>query len=95
MTNYPLALSSEPEAPALVLDQLTVVRTRLNACLDVVDASSWAGDPKDANFIAGQLRLLDVNLQEAKAALKGGTDGQLPWYKDVTDESVCLFFGPE
>jgi hypothetical protein len=88
MTSYPLTVSSEPEAPALVLDQLSSVRTLLNACLDVVDASTWAGDPKDPNFIAGQLRLLDVNLQQAKTALKGGSDSQLPWYKNVIDENV-------
>ncbi|KAF2674971.1 hypothetical protein BT63DRAFT_474652 [Microthyrium microscopicum] len=89
MTSYPLTISNEPDAPALVLDQLSSVRALLNACLDVVDASTWAGDIKNPNFIAGQLRLLDVNLQQAKAALKGGTESQqLPWYKNVVDENT-------
>jgi len=57
-----------------------------------VDASTWAGDPKNPDFIAGQMRLLDMNLQEAKAALKGGTDLQIPWYKNELDETVCSLF---
>jgi hypothetical protein len=89
MNSYPVVVSSEPQAPTIVLSQLTAARTLLNACLDVVDVTSWAGNPNDANFIAGQLRLLDVNLQEAKAALKGGTGLQLPWYKNPMDDAVC------
>jgi Rogdi leucine zipper containing protein len=89
MHNYPVVISTEPQAPTIVLHQLTTARTLINACLDVVDVTSWAGNPNDANFIAGQLRLLDVNLQEAKAALKGGTALQLPWYKSPLDDVVC------
>ena len=86
---YPLVVSSAPQAPTLVLSQLTDARSRINACLDVVDASTWAGDTKDANFIAGQLRLLDVNIQEAKDALKGGSDAIVkPWYTDPVDAST-------
>jgi len=33
-----------------------------------------------------------MNLQEAKAALKGGTDLQIPWYKNELDETVCSLF---
>jgi Rogdi leucine zipper containing protein len=88
MASYPVIVSSEPQAPTIVLNQLTTARTLINACLDVVDATSWAGNPKDAGFIAGQMRLLDVNLQEAKAAIKGGTALQLPWYKSASDEAV-------
>jgi hypothetical protein len=31
-----------------------------------------------------------MNLQEAKAALKGGTELQMPWYKNELDGTVCL-----
>jgi hypothetical protein len=70
---------------------LTDARTRINACLDVVDASSWAGDTSDAAFIAGQLRLLDVNILAAKDALKGTateTSTLKPWYTDLIDPST-------
>jgi Rogdi leucine zipper containing protein len=87
-SSYPLTISAAPQAPILVLEQLTAARTLINACLDVVDASSWAGDPKDAHFIAGQLRLLDVNVQEAKNALKGGTEMQAPWWHNPIDDNV-------
>ena len=90
MTSFPIAISSEPQAPSLVLGQLTAARTVINACLDVVDASTWAGDAKNPSFIAGQMRLLDMNLQEAKNALKGGNELNIPWYKNPTDEDVCL-----
>jgi hypothetical protein len=87
-TVYPLIISSAPQAPTLVLEQLTDARTRINACLDVVDASTWAGDSKDANFIAGQLRLVDVNIQEAKSALRGGSEVVKPWYADPVDSKI-------
>ncbi|KIW07891.1 uncharacterized protein PV09_01803 [Verruconis gallopava] len=83
---YPLVISSAAHAPTLVLAQLTDARSRINACLDVVDAAVWAGDAKDPHFIAGQLRLLDVNLQEAKAALKGPSSK--PWFADPVDPAV-------
>ncbi|KAE9991114.1 hypothetical protein EG327_000411 [Venturia inaequalis] len=79
--SYPLVTSSAPQAPTLVLEQLTAARTLINACLDVVDASTWAGDSKDPQFIAGQMRLLDVNISEAKAALKGAPEKQIPWWQ--------------
>jgi len=84
-SSYPLVISSAPQAPTLVLQQLTSARTLINACLDVVDVSTWAGDAKDPNFIAGQMRLLDVNIQEAKAALKGGPELQIPWWQSPVE----------
>lgn len=91
MISYPVTVSTEPQAGTIVLNQLTTARTLINACLDVVDITNWAGDKKDANFISGQMRLLDVNLQEAKAAIKGGTSLQIPWYRSMDDESVCSY----
>jgi hypothetical protein len=89
-TSYPLVISSAPQAPTLVLEQLTIARTLINACLDVVDASAWAGDSKDPHFIAGQMRLLDVNISEAKAALKGGPEKQAPWWQHAVEDEVCM-----
>jgi len=87
-TSYKLSISSLPTAPTIVLDQLTTTRTLINGCLDVVDATCWTGDSKNANFIAGQLRLLHDNMQEAKTALKGWTEAQKPWYEDPVDEKA-------
>jgi hypothetical protein len=39
----------------------------------------------------GQLRLLDVNIQEAKNALKGGGALNLPWWKVPTQEDVSIY----
>ena len=39
-------------------------------------------DSRDANFISGQLRLLHENIQEAKGALKGWTEGQKAWHEE-------------
>lgn len=89
-SSYKLSISTAPSAPPLVLEQLASVRTLINACLDVVDATTWTGDAHNANFIAGQLRLLHDNIQEAKQALKGGSDvQQTPWNEDPLDERVC------
>lgn len=78
---YKLSISTLPTASTITLKQLTTTRTLINACLDVVDATRWTGDAKDANFISGQLRLLHDNIQEAKSALKGWTEGQKAWYE--------------
>lgn len=84
---YPLSISSAPQAPTLVLDQLVTVRTGVNTCLDIVDVSTWTGDKHNANFIAGQLKLLEENIKDAKGALKGG-EGLRPWCEEPADESV-------
>ena len=78
---YKLSISQLPSAHTMVLEQLTTTRTLINACLDVVDATRWTGDAKNANFISGQLRLLHDNIQEAKSALKGWLPDQKPWHE--------------
>ena len=78
---YRLSISSAPAAPTIVLEQLTTTRTLINACLDVVDATRWTGDSSNADFISGQLHLLHENIQEAKAALRGWTEGQKAWHE--------------
>ncbi|KAF2257977.1 hypothetical protein CC78DRAFT_538142 [Lojkania enalia] len=85
-TSYDLTVSSAPEAPTLVIQQLTSVRTLINASLDVIDVTLWTGDSTNANFVVGQLRLLHDNIQEARQALKGYSDVQQAWWKDPIDE---------
>ncbi|KAF2477299.1 uncharacterized protein BDR25DRAFT_309557 [Lindgomyces ingoldianus] len=87
-TSYDLTISSSPQAPTLVIQQLTSVRTLLNACLDVIDVTTWTGDATNGNFVAGQLRLLHDNIQEARQALKGYSDVQLPWWESPIDEKT-------
>lgn len=87
-SSYKLSVSSLPTAGTIVLSQLTTTRTLINACLDVVDATQWTGDSKNANFISGQLRLLHDNIQEAKSALKGWTENQKAWHEDPIDENA-------
>lgn len=79
------SISQKPNASTIALDQLVTTRTLINSCLDVVDATQWTGDAKNANFISGQLRLLHENVQEAKAGLRGWTDKQKPWTEDSVD----------
>ena len=87
---YHLHISTAPTAPSLVLDQLTTVRNLINQSLDVVDVSTWTGDAKDANFIAGQLRLLFDFVQEARQTLKGGDEVAGKWWENPLDENVRL-----
>lgn len=79
------SISQQPAASSIALEQLVTTRTLINSCLDVVDATQWTGDSKNANFIVGQLRLLHDNIQEARAALKGSSDQQRPWPEDCVD----------
>jgi len=86
--SYDLAISSAPQAPTLVIEQLTSVRTLINACLDVIDVTTWTGDAKNANFISGQFQLLYDNIQEARQALRGYSDVQRPWTENPVDEQI-------
>ncbi|KAF1958743.1 hypothetical protein CC80DRAFT_546063 [Byssothecium circinans] len=87
-TTYDLAISSAPHAPTLVVPQLTSVRTAINTCLDVIDVTTWTGDASDANFVAGQLRLLYDHIQEGRQALRGYSDVQLAWWDTPVDDKV-------
>jgi hypothetical protein len=86
---HDLTVSSAPQAPVLVLSQMTAARTSINNALDIVDVSTWTGDSKNPNFISGQLRLLKSNLEEARSTLRGGPDVLTPWWNDPIDENVC------
>jgi hypothetical protein len=85
---YDLTISSAPQAPTLVVPQLTSVRTSINTCLDVIDVAVWGGDATKADFVAGQLQLLHDHIQEARHALQGYSDVQLPWWEHPVDEKV-------
>ena len=84
-----LCLSNSPDTPAVILHQLVTVRDLIDQSLDVVDVSTYTGDPLDASFISGQLRLLRENLSEARLALKGESeDTRGKWWEDSVDENV-------
>lgn len=80
--SYRVTLSTQPTASEVVLTQLLSVKTNINAALDIVDATRWTGDHNNADFISGQLQLLHESVQEAKAALKGINEDQVPWHED-------------
>jgi Rogdi leucine zipper containing protein len=89
--SWPLKLAAggeEGTGPSLMLDQLAKVRNLINQSLDVVDISTWTGDALDANFIAGQLRLLHDLLQEARQVLKGSEEMRGAWWDSPLDEQV-------
>ncbi|KAL4785916.1 Rogdi leucine zipper containing protein-domain-containing protein [Aspergillus varians] len=69
-----LCLSNSPNAPELALSQLISVRDSVRQCLDIVDVSTWTGDPLDARFIYSQLHLLGETIAEGRQMLKGESD---------------------
>jgi hypothetical protein len=54
----------------------------------VIDVTAWTGDGTNANFVAGQMQLLQDNIQEARQALKGYSDVQMAWWQDPVDENI-------
>lgn len=70
------------------MPQLTAIRTSINSCLDVIDVAAWGGDVTNADFVAGQLQLLHDHILEARSALKGYSDVQLPWWEHPVDDKV-------
>lgn len=82
-----LIVSGVPGAPELVLDQLVTVRNLVNQGLDVIDVSTFTGDPLNASFISGQLRLLYEHISEAKSMLKGGAE-TAKWWEQSADSNV-------
>jgi hypothetical protein len=87
-SSYDLTVSTAPDAPDLVIHQLTSVKNSINNALDVIDVTTWTGDARNANFVAGQTQLLQDNIHEARQALRGYSDVQLPWWQDPIDERV-------
>ncbi|KAK7537186.1 RAVE subunit 2/Rogdi [Phyllosticta citribraziliensis] len=86
--SYPLSISQAPEAPTLVVHQLTAARTHINSCLDVIDVTTWTGDARNANFISGQLGLLYDNIEEARQALRGAPEVRPQWWNCPVDEKI-------
>lgn len=90
LPSYPLRISSP-----LPLPQLSTLLNLLNQALDIIDISTWTGDPTNGPFISGQLRLLADTIDEAKAVMKGGEDvvGGKWWEDDFTgDDTVRQLF---
>lgn len=85
LPSYPLHLQNPFPLP-----QLSTLLTLLNQSLDIIDISTWTGDPHNAFFIAGQLRLLADTINEARQVLKGGEDvvGGRWWEDNAGGESV-------
>lgn len=68
----------------LPLPQLSTLLALLNNSLDIIDISTWTGDPHNGSFIAGQLRLLAETIDDAVGTLQGGEDvvgGR--WWEDA------------
>ncbi|KAJ5989341.1 hypothetical protein N7481_004551 [Penicillium waksmanii] len=83
-----LTLSQSPEAPDLVLQQLVSVRNLVNQSLDIVDVSTYTGDPHDAGFIFSQLHLLHETINEARQMLKGDGNVRGNWWETSVSDNV-------
>jgi len=81
---YPVHLAGG----SLPIPQLSSTRNLINQALDVIDASTWTGDPQNAQFIAGQLRLLNELVAEARQTLKGGDAVFGNWWEESLDEAL-------
>lgn len=74
-----------------MLEQLVCVRDSVNQCLDIVDVSTWTGDPLNASFIYSQLHLLHETITEARQMLKGEEDGpKEKWWETSADDTVSF-----
>lgn len=91
MSSTRLSLSNLAGAPELLLKQLVSVRNLVNQSLDIVDVSTWTGDPLDARFIFSQLHLLHETIAEARQMLKGESDViRGKWEENSAGENVSL-----
>ena len=79
-----------------MLGQLVAVRDSVSQCLDIVDVSTWTGDPLNASFIYSQLHLLHETITEARQMLKGDEDKvRGKWWETSTDETVSTWEFPQ
>ncbi|KAJ5551120.1 hypothetical protein N7535_000937 [Penicillium sp. DV-2018c] len=84
-----LNVAQSPEAPEFVLRQLVSVRDLVAQSLDIVDVSTWTGDPLNAGFIFGQLHLLRETISEARHMLKGeGDETRGNWCDTSASENI-------
>lgn len=84
---YRLTLANADPPPSVVLTELVRVVEGIDQSLDVVDVSTWTGDPNNASFIAGQLRLLQDTIRDAVRELKG-SGMKRSWHEDAIDPRV-------
>ncbi|KAI4274516.1 MAG: hypothetical protein L6R38_006085 [Xanthoria sp. 2 TBL-2021] len=79
-----------------IVKGLSALLTFLNQALDIIDISTWTGDPKNGSFISGQLRLLGDIINEAKAIMKGGEEvvGGKWWEDDFNGDETDLNLPP-
>lgn len=90
LPSYPLRISSP-----LPLPQLSTLLNLLNQALDIIDISTWTGDPTNGPFISGQLRLLADTIDEARAVMKGGEDAiGGKWWEDDFAGDETIFTPP-
>lgn len=54
----------------------------------MIDTSRWTGDPNEASFISGQLRLLLDLIQEARQCLNGDDELVEKWSENALDMST-------
>ncbi|KAJ5174787.1 uncharacterized protein N7482_000664 [Penicillium canariense] len=83
-----LTLSQAPDAPDLVLQQLVSVRNLVNQSLDIVDVSTYTGDPLNAGFIFSQLHLLQETIGEARQMLKGDGNTRGNWWETSASDNM-------
>ncbi|KAJ5492572.1 hypothetical protein N7539_001318 [Penicillium diatomitis] len=83
-----LTLSQSPGAPELVLPQLVSVRNLVNQSLDIVDVSTYTGDPLNAAFIFSQLHLLKETIGEARQMLKGEGPERGNWWEASASDTM-------
>lgn len=64
------------------------VRNLVNQSLDIVDVSTYTGDPHDAGFIFSQLHLLHETINEARQMLKGDGNVRGNWWETSVSDNV-------
>lgn len=72
----------------MVLPQLVSARNLVNQSLDIVDVSTFTGDPLNAGFIFSQLHLLHETISEARQMLKGDGDVRGNWWDTSAADNV-------
>ncbi|KAI4261339.1 MAG: hypothetical protein L6R42_003464 [Xanthoria sp. 1 TBL-2021] len=75
-----------------IVKGLSALLSFLNQALDIIDISTWTGDPKNGSFISGQLRLLGDIINEAKVIMIGGEEvvGGKWWEDDFNGDETDL-----
>lgn len=66
------------------------VRNLVNQSLDIIDVSTYTGDPHNAGFIFSQLHLLHETISEARQMLKGDGDVRGNWWETSVPDDVRL-----